>query len=291
MLIISDKTKSMNQFVLALMLLIVSLCSPPVFSAGKQIKWPVITQVKVTSLGQQSYKVEWQWHSVPVTVTDEPLQLPGEAIGTFYMRVNRSKVHGGGVLKLNTVSPSFIAGGEKISWDELSTELASIASGSASMLLDYNPVVDGAEVCVGFGLLQASVHEGGLSDAPLAPRDMNGNCVSAPPPNEWCAMQLQRVDFFFDTLPMNDAAGQSATKNIQVFCTTAILYQLELIQGDRILLNNGMSAELAANGLPLGSPIQGEASLNYIPLTITLSGTPERAGVFNGVGTLSVTYP
>ena len=110
-----------------------------------------------------------------------------------------------------------------------------------------------------------------------------------PQPNEWCAPSTPSVTFDYGTKTVADALGTTLATEIKVECTTATKYSLRLkgLPSD-LPLNNGMTATLTTDGQPAGATLSGVEGVNTVRLESTLSGTPDKAGPFNGEGVLFI---
>lgn len=110
-----------------------------------------------------------------------------------------------------------------------------------------------------------------------------------PAENEWCAASTPSITFDYGTRTVADALGTTLATEVKVECTTATKYSLRLkgLPSD-LPLNNGMTATLTTDGQPAGSTLSGVKGVNTVRLESTLSGTPDKAGPFNGEGVLFI---
>jgi len=121
---------------------------------------------------------------------------------------------------------------------------------------------------------------------------VQGGCIGTPPVNQWCALTTPVLNVSYGTLTVGEAEGFTRVASVQVECTTGMKYTLRLPTGDqRIALNNGGTASIAADGHALGETLEGQAGENEVNLAVTLHGPFERTGAFEGSGVLFVSYP
>lgn len=119
-------------------------------------------------------------------------------------------------------------------------------------------------------------------------------CYLSPNTIDWCSLVTPTVNFEFGPLVSSKAQGSSIEKNISIYCTGAVSYQLSLAGNidSSINLENGMHVDFSLDGQGLNHTLSSsDEGVTSHKLTATLNGTPNSTGVFNASGVLYVTYP
>ncbi|STV60429.1 Uncharacterised protein [Klebsiella michiganensis] len=111
-----------------------------------------------------------------------------------------------------------------------------------------------------------------------------------PPPPGYCYMSEPSITFAFGTMKTEEAPGASMTRDVGVTCVgNNVNYTLSTTP-IKIVLSNNLEAKITVDGAALGKTFKGSDGANRHSMTVTLSGTPDRAGAFSGTAVMRVTY-
>lgn len=277
-------------FLAALAAAMIMPVSVPVCAENYQ--WKTVTAVSLSLIGTTGTR--WNITTGDITVNSGSVSLdsPADFLG-----------NSGGVMIANVMtSAGFVWGSADVTTTPLNYPLtgtwrevlnASVGSVASQITIQHNHVVGGSStVCFGYTpALHMNVNFSNIVYPPGAPSGIN--CVTVPPPNEWCAMTTPQVTLSFGTLMLDQAVGKTADTAVGVSCTSSsVSYVLKLQTGNTYIpLSNGMRANLGlgtTNSAPGNTTYSGSQS--SLRLRGTLAGTPTSTGSFNGSGVMMVVY-
>ncbi|KGL54760.1 hypothetical protein ACWXWE_04910 [Pantoea ananatis] len=104
-------------------------------------------------------------------------------------------------------------------------------------------------------------------------------------------MKTATVNFDYGLISSGEADGAALEKSVRVNCTTKIKYNLQVLGGPEIVLDNGMAAAIMTDGELAGETLNGSSGDNTVTLRSVLRGKPTKTGAFAGSGIMVVSYP
>lgn len=265
---------------------------------GERIDWPYVTSVIAEPAGTLlNYRVRWTSLPVVQTVNDDIVASECKSGCSIFQFHKHYDIYS----RVWTVGPNTksIDLGISSTWPELSANINSKNGGSGNFIQEHT--INGSEdgECAGLIIARTNaVHnqvpwETIISMA-LNPQGRELQCVPTTPTVHWCALANPVLNFNHGIKVVSDYElnGSTVTEPVQVECTTAMKFSLNLVSGNSgILLSNGMTANLLVEGNKMGTALDGKSGNNTLNISSTLIGDKPVAGQFEGTSVLMVAYP
>lgn len=266
---------------------------------AKMMYLPMVTSTEISANGMS----RWTFSPVEVYVPDleaERILYANEGFSMVYTYINRSTkqtiVNAVGVTALGKAFPNAFLGERFSTYAKRMYDAGEMNFVAYKMYDGGINEMDciGAVLAEGFSSTNAATVDESYSNAlSKALYSWQKVCATLPPPNIYCDIESNGLDFNFGEIVASSAIGKTEKNNISFRCTGSTGIRLVDMSGGYVYLSNGGKVSLTDGGVLLdtNSPVHNVSAdvINSLPITATII-EPGSAGNFYGQSVILLKY-